>query len=231
MCGAAAEEALKIYQSPYDDRTFHFRENLKLHNRVKRFEEAEEMQVLKRLNINNPNFTAEDLDLEVKKKQTVYRFLKKPEKTLEDELEELRNERRKQRMLNAVANLNGGTKEGTPIKQKNIGEAEQANIEKDKNNMLDEGSSTMWKPTLRWPENYDDLPPIERTKPTKKPAYYGWTHSNGADSWYLESNTPGSHEQYNCFYKNLYGKKATCPRLWDTVFPETERHVTTRKSA
>ena len=134
-------------------------------------------------------------------------------------------------MLNAVANLNGATKEDTPTTQKDIGEEEQVNLKKGKDDMLDGGSSTVWKPTLRWPENYDDLPPIERTKPTKKPAYYGWNHSNDADSWYLESNTPGSHEQYNCFYKNLYGKKATCPRLWDTVFPETERHVATRKSA
>ena len=91
---------------------------------------------------------------------------------------------------------------------------------------LDEGK--LWKPRLRWPENYDDLPPIERPKPPRRPTYYGWTHSDEVDSWYLEDHTPGSHEQYSRFYENLYGKKAICPRLWDTVFPETERHVSTR---
>ena len=113
---------------------------------------------------------------------------------------------------------------GTPTKS-----AVQLLMEDDETEAKESNEGKLWKPTLRWPENYDDLPPIERPKPQKQPLYHGWTHSDQVDSWYLESHTPGSHDHYNQFYENLYGKKAICPRLWDTVFPETERHVSTRK--
>ena len=231
LCGPAAEEALKLYRSSYDERTFHFRQNLKLHNKVKRFEEHEEMLVMKRLIANHPPETSEDLGVELKKKNVGSRFLKKPEKTLEDELQELRNERRKQGMINAATDANdiSCSKEDKHFKKERCEENEDI----DKNDMdIDMKTSGFipWKPTLKWPENYDDLPPIQIHKPVKRPFYYGWTHSDEVDSWYLESNTPGSHKNYNRFYENLYGKKAICPRLWDTVYPETERHVSTRKS-
>jgi hypothetical protein len=230
LCGPAAEEALKIYRSPYDERTFHFRQNLKLHNKVKRFEEHEEKLVMKRLITNHPLETLENLGVELKKKNVGSRFLKNTEKTLEDELQELRNERRKQVTINAAADANeiSCSKKDKSVKK----ETSEENEDIDKKSM-DRDTRTSgfspWKPSLRWPENYDDLPPIERPKPVKRPLYYGWTHSDEVDSWYLESHTPGSHNHYSRFYENLYGKKAIFPRLWDSVFPETERHVSTRK--
>ena len=35
----------------------------------------------------------------------------------------------------------------------------------------------MSRPTLKWPENYDDLAPIALPPPVKRPAHRGWTHS------------------------------------------------------
>ena len=231
LCGPAAEEAMRIYRSPYDDRTLHFRQNLKLHNKVKRFEEHEEMLVMNRLIANHPNKDPEDLGVEMKKKNVGSRFLKKPEKTLEDELQELRNERRKQGMINAAVDVEhiSSFEDDDFMKTENSEKIENIG-EFSKNIDSSPSGSIAGKPNLKWPENYDDLPPIERRKPVKQPLYYGWTHSDDVDSWFLERHTPGSHESYNRFYENLYGKKAICPRLWDTVFPETERHVSTRKS-
>ena len=231
LCGPAADDILKNYRSPYDESTFHFRQNLKLHNKVKRFEEHEKMLVMKRFLDNHPNESAEDPGVELKKRNVSSRFLKKPEKTLEDELQELRNERRKQEMINAgtemgdFSSLNGNE----PRKEKSSEDKEDFN--KRSNDVeMSLATSKMWKPTLKWPENYDNLPPIERPKSQRRPLYYGWTHSDEVDSWYLESHTSGSHEPYSRFYENLHSKRAICPRLWDTVFPETERHVSTRKS-
>ena len=189
------------------------------------------MLVMKRLNANNPNFAPEDLEWEVKKKNVKSRFLKKPEKTLEDELQELRNERRKQGLINAsVHEVDTSTaKERRPTEKVDKREY-MNNALTNKTMNSDSAGSMMWKPALKWPENYDDLPPIERPKPAQRPLYYGWTHSDDVDSWYLESHTPGSHDTYNRFYENLYGKRAICPKLWDTVFPETERHVSSRNS-
>ena len=68
LCGPAAEEALKQYRSPYDERTFHFRQNLKLHKQVKRFEEHEEMLVMKRLMASHPDKNPEDLGIDMKTK-------------------------------------------------------------------------------------------------------------------------------------------------------------------
>ena len=230
LCGPAAEEALKIYRSPYDERTFHFRQNLKLHNQVKRFEEHEEMLVMKRLNANHPNSETGDIKEELKKRNVGSRFLKKNEKTLEDELQELRNERRKQGMIHATVEVGdiSPTKKCHPKKKEDCDEEIDVNETKEDSDVLPSFSKT-WRPALKWPENYDDLPPIERPTPAKSPLYHGWTHSDEVDSWYLESHTPGSHDHYNSFYENLYGKKAICPRLWDSVFPETERHVSSRK--
>ena len=106
LCGPAAEEALKQYRSPYDERTFHFRQNLKLHNQVKRFEEHEEMLVMKRLMASHPDEKPEDLGIDLKTKNVGSRFLKKQEKTLEEELQELKNERRKQELINATGKVN-----------------------------------------------------------------------------------------------------------------------------
>ena len=109
LCGPAAGEALKQYRSPYDERTFHFRQNLKLHNQVKRFEEHEEMLVMKRFMASHPDEKPEDLGINLKTKNVGSRFLKKEEKTLEEELQELRNERRKQEMINATGKPNKDT--------------------------------------------------------------------------------------------------------------------------
>ena len=231
LCGPRAEEALQIYRSPYDERTFHYRQNVKLHNKVKRFEEHEKMQLTKRLLMNSESKEdSEMLRKEIKQKNIGSRFLKSPESTLEEELQELRNERRKQLMINAAADVSG-PEEGREDIKEGIKEEPKETDYMQEGADLDSNYSLgkVWKPSLKWPENYDDLPPIERPKSVKRPTYYGWTHSDEVDSWYLESHTKGSHDQYNRFYENLYGKKAICPHLWDKVFPETDRYVSHKK--
>lgn len=49
LYGPPAHVVLQTSRSPHDDRTFHFRQNLKLHNRVKRFQKELEDQVQDRL--------------------------------------------------------------------------------------------------------------------------------------------------------------------------------------
>ena len=219
LIGPSTEHALAKYTSPYDDRTFHFRDNLKLHNRVKRFEEAQEIEVFKRLNMDNKDVSEKEIELAVKKKRVDYRFIKKPEKTLEEELADLKKKRRSQLMADA------GTTANDNVDDSEEDEPEDGNTEEPNKFTIDveDPDFSLGRPLLKWPENYDDLEPILRPQKPQRPVYRGWTHSDNADSWFLESHTPDLHSEYNSFTKDLYGKKAICPRLWKTVFPESER--------
>ena len=71
----SAKDVLDVYVSPYDDRTFRFRDNCKLHNEVKRLEEAAELQLAKRA---VPDATESALEKAVKKKRIEFRFWDRP---------------------------------------------------------------------------------------------------------------------------------------------------------
>lgn len=70
---------------------------------------------------------------------------------------------------------------------------------------------------VHFPHDPDDLPPLPRATVKARPDYYGWTHSDEADSWYLEAHTPSIHEQYESFYDEALKKKVICPKFYSCV--------------
>ena len=68
-----------------------------------------------------------------------------------------------------------------------------------------------------FPFDPQDLEPIPRPKPKNLPSYYGWTHSDEADSWYLEAHTPSLHEAFENFYDEALKKKVICPKFYSCV--------------
>ena len=68
-----------------------------------------------------------------------------------------------------------------------------------------------------FPHDPDDLPPLPRPKARSTPDYYGWTHSDDADSWYLEAHTPSIHDPYESFYDEALKKKVICPKFYSCV--------------
>ena len=70
---------------------------------------------------------------------------------------------------------------------------------------------------LEFPNDPDDLPPLPRPKAKNTPDYYGWSHSDEADSWYLEAHTPSIHEPYENFYDEVLKKKVICPKFYSCV--------------
>lgn len=68
-----------------------------------------------------------------------------------------------------------------------------------------------------WPNDPDDLEPLSRPPPKNIPEYYGWTHSDNADSWFLEAHTPSIHEAYEDFYGEAMRKTVICPKFYSCV--------------
>ena len=87
---------------------------------------------------------------------------------------------------------------------------------------------------VHFPHDPDDLPSIPRPPPKNVPEvwlllpssyfqlflssqYYGWTHSENADSWFLEAHTPSLHEDYEGFYDEALKKRVICPKFYSCV--------------
>ena len=70
---------------------------------------------------------------------------------------------------------------------------------------------------VEFPYDPADLDPIARPKPENVPLYHGWTHSNEADSWFLEAHTPSIHENFEAFYDEALKKKVICPKFYSSV--------------
>ena len=70
---------------------------------------------------------------------------------------------------------------------------------------------------VEFPQDPEDVPPLPRPKAKKTPDYYGWSHSDDADSWYLEAHTPSIHEPYENFYDEALKKKVICPKFYSCV--------------
>merc|ERR1719225_1272552 len=70
---------------------------------------------------------------------------------------------------------------------------------------------------VNFPHDPDDLPAIPRPPPKNVPEYYGWTHSENADSWFLEAHTPSLHEDYEGFYDEALKKRVICPKFYSCI--------------
>jgi len=70
---------------------------------------------------------------------------------------------------------------------------------------------------VHFPHDPDDLPPLPLPPAKNRPDYHGWTHSDDADSWYLEAHTPSIHEHYESFYDEALKKKVICPKFYSCV--------------
>merc|ERR1719305_1750972 len=70
---------------------------------------------------------------------------------------------------------------------------------------------------IHFPHDPDDLPAIPRPPAKNVPEYYGWTHSENADSWFLEAHTPSLHEDYEGFYDEALKKRVICPKFYSCV--------------
>ena len=70
---------------------------------------------------------------------------------------------------------------------------------------------------IQFPPDPSDLPPLPEPPPKNVPDYYGWSHSDSADSWYLEAHTPSIHQQYESFYDEALKKKVISPKFYSCV--------------
>merc|ERR1711934_190483 len=70
---------------------------------------------------------------------------------------------------------------------------------------------------VHFPHDPDDLPAIPRPPAKNVPEYYGWTHSENADSWFLEAHTASLHEEYEGFYDEALKKRVICPKFYSCV--------------
>lgn len=196
----------KQYVCPHDNWLFNQSDNLKLHNKVCKFEQAVATEIEKRVNLDNPDWvhptTRNDARYEedeegqqpapgVKKS----RFLRRERKV---ELSYKDQESTKQEIKPKVE----VKKQETVIEEK-----PKKETKKDRHGVT----------IVEFPYDPADLEPIPRPKPKNVPAYYGWTHSDQADSWFLEAHTPSLHEPFEAFYDEALKKKVICPKFYSCV--------------
>jgi len=193
------------YICPHDNWLFSHRDNLKLHNKVLQFEQTVATQVERMLNLNNSDWVPP---------------CDRPDRQLVDDSYEPKGKKKSRFLKNnqhqepMKIKLNDSVKEDGGFKKlkKEIDEtSNEANKKETEKEDVIYGKN-------QWPYNPDDLPPIPRPKPKNVPAYYGWTHSDDADSWFLEAHTPSMHEPYEKFYHNALKQKIICPKLYLMTF-------------
>lgn len=200
----------KEYTCPHDGWLFSFSENLRLHNKVVKLEQAAATEIEKRLNLDNPDwkhpserneerYILPELDELVDPKTAVKksRFLKKERPWTENT--------RPARPLEDDAAASAVHRE-TVVEKSAVGHRAAA--------LPDTTASDDARPKNEWPHDPDDLEPLLVPKPKANPEYLGWTHSEDADSWYLEAHTPSMHEHYEGFYSEALRKRVICPKLY-----------------
>merc|ERR1719495_3121601 len=152
------------YTSVHDGWLFSNPKNLKLHNKVCKFEQAQATEVEKRVNLDNPDW--------------VHPCNRRDERYLEDDLDSVPNP-----------------------------EDKKTEVERNRHGIT----------VVNFPNDPDDLPAIPRPPPKNVPEYYGWTHSENADSWFLEAHTPSLHEDYEGFYDEALKKRVICPKFYSCI--------------
>jgi len=197
------------YVCPHDGWLFHHSDNLKLHNRVFRFEQAQATEVEKRVNLDNPDWippiSRNDARYEELEEGEVApagvkksRFLKRPKKVeLSFKDQQPAAVFRREEVVKPKAKEEEVLEDEKPKKE----------TKKDRHG----------RTVVEFPYDPSDLPPLPRPPPKNVPAYYGWSHSDNADSWYLEAHTPSIYESYEAFYDEALKKKVICPKFYSCV--------------
>ncbi len=150
------------YTSCHDDWLFHFRDNLRLHNDIKKFERRQADDVRRRLELGE---RVEPVDIvrnyETKKKKKEMKICEEPPAA-------------KRKMV--VCGL---------------------------------------RCFEDYPANPDRLPPVSPPEAKPRPEHIGWTHSDAAESWFLEDTTPSLYQEHADFYQDCYRKRLVWPHTGD----------------
>lgn len=207
------------YTSVHDDLVFTQPRNLKLHNKVCHFEQAVATEVERRVNLDNPDwvhpsyrrderYLEDDTEVESSANVKKSRFLKKarnwkPELSYKEEAET---------PLCVVA----------PIRRRRKGAKELPEWKDEREAVVTDKKPEVEKnrhgiTVVHWPHDTDDLPPLPAPPVKNIPEHMGWTHSNNADSWFLEAHTPSIHEDYEAFYDEALKKKVICPKFYSCI--------------
>jgi len=169
--------------------------NLRLHNKVTSFEKTQASLLEKRLNLNNPDYRpAHERNME--------RYVNDEEKINTSTVKRSRFLKRKPE---------------TAKPRRSSCETEEATTKEAK--IKEEPEKQYYEPKdkLDYPWDPDMLKPLAKPKPKNVPEYYGWTHTNDADSWFLEAHTPSIHDEYAEAIKNVLTMRVVCPKLYSTV--------------
>jgi hypothetical protein len=182
----------KEYISPHDGWLFSFPQNLKLHHKISQFERTEATHIEHRVNLDNPSWIPPC-------ERNMERY------TVKEQVETTNI--KKSRFLKKEVK--------TSIKPQEK-EEEKEEKEQTKKKEIRPMEKIYYKKTDKydWPHDPDMLEPMPAPKQKNIPKYYGWTHSEDADSWYLEAQTPSLHDPYADFYADALNKKVICPKLY-----------------
>jgi len=200
----------KQFISVHDSWLFNFPENLKLHNQVCKFEQALATEVEKRVNIDNPDW--------------VHPTTRNDARYYEDEEGEppVPGVKKSRFLKKSAAVALSYKDEASPaleprLEKKRTALRNEPVVEKTEKPVKTPEKNSRGLTVLEFPNDPDDLPPLPRPKAKNTPDYYGWSHSDEADSWYLEAHTPSIHEPYENFYDEALKKKVICPKFYSCV--------------
>jgi len=196
----------KQYICPHDNWLFNQSDNLKLHNKVCKFEQAVATEIEKRVNLDNPDW--------------VHPTTRNDARYEEDEEGQLPTPGiKKSRFLRREKKVELSYKDQEPVKKETKTKIEEKKEEPvvearpKKETQKDRHGRTI----VEFPYDPADLEPFTRPEPKNVPAYYGWTHSDKADSWFLEAHTPSIYEPFEAFYDEALKKKVICPKFYSCV--------------
>ena len=100
---------------------------------------------------------------------------------------------------------------------KSVGEKPEDIVEETEKPAVKTSKNSRGLTLVEFPFDPEDLAPLPRAPPKNIPDYWGWSHSDAADSWYLEANTPSIHANYESFYDDALKKKVVCPKFYSCV--------------
>jgi len=184
---------------PHDQWQFYRRDNLKLHNKVVGYETQDAIQVERRLNLDNPDWV---VPCDRADRQPVNE---------DDEQDLSKSKKKKSRFLKKSSRFE------PPKPKKSYSDDEDEELSK-KLHVAKKVEKVPHYVKNHWPWNPDDLPAIPRPPEKNVPEYQGWTHSDNADSWFLEAHTPSQYEPYENWYHNALKQKIVCPKLYAMSF-------------
>jgi len=180
---------------PHDGWLYYEPGNLKLHNKVFKFEQAEATFVENRVNVDNPDW----------KPPCERRMTKYNEVEDGQEVKGVKRSRFLKREIKPIQTSRKGREEEevqVVKKEKPLPAPQQYHLPQHK---------------YDYPYDPDMLAPMPRPQPKKNPEYLGWTHSEDVDSWFLEAKTASQYDHYEKFYNEALKKRVICPKLYSSV--------------